>query len=185
MGGLVDLEKRDVPVVVESVRFALTKESSNKASLVHIWLASNEWFHNNYRLYNPNAFCKGFCGMAKTWFGNEDGSRVTDMSFPCRGRDCWLTKMGPVKQMDKTTCWRFHFRCHLQEAKDTKGFMLQVVEDGKLGDGQAIEAEIAKEVGVQVLRLDVETIWDFLASRDIQRLEELVRKLGGRPASVP
>ena len=63
------------------------------------------------------------------------------------------------------SCWRFSCRHQLQVAKQTNGFMLQIVEldnkaveDGrggthKLGNGQEIEVEMAQEVGTKIFRV--------------------------------
>jgi hypothetical protein len=64
-------------------------------------------------------------------------------------------------------CWRYSYRFHLEEAKRTNGFVIQVVEatfsqrhlsNSKLpfyalGKGQQIEAAMAQEVGVKCFRV--------------------------------
>merc|ERR1712129_428125 len=50
------------------------------------------------------------------------------------------------------SCWRFAFRFHQEESKDTNGFMIQVEESLGLGDGQKIEIEMARKVGLKVFR---------------------------------
>jgi len=54
----------------------------------------------------------------------------------------------------KTSCWRFAFRFHQRESKESNGFMIQVEEwEGKgLGDGQKMETEMARDVGLKVFR---------------------------------
>lgn len=72
-------------------------------------------------------------------------------------------------------CWRYSFRWHLEEALRLRGFMIQVVDvdmnkQGRLerngppnnqedifwlhtlGDGQAIETEMARQVGIKIFR---------------------------------
>merc|ERR1712129_123392 len=44
------------------------------------------------------------------------------------------------------------FRFHLLQSKNTNGFLIVVEEKKGLGDGQKIEIEMARQVGVKVFR---------------------------------
>jgi len=56
------------------------------------------------------------------------------------------------EQPGEKSCWRFTFRFHQEESKETNGFMIQVQEMDGLGDGQKLETELAREVGLKVFR---------------------------------
>merc|ERR1712008_547910 len=98
----------------------------------------------------------GFCGV--NWSnGAADWSRVTDPTFTCRGR-CGSGK--PTS----TSCWRYSFRHHQENSLDSGGFMVQIMErtedhsegdfgDLELGQGQAIEAEMAVLTHIKVFRI--------------------------------
>ena len=57
------------------------------------------------------------------------------------------------------SCWRYSFRYHLEDAFDSGGFMIQVVEaktahgQQELGKDQMIESEMALDVGTKVFRV--------------------------------
>merc|ERR1712129_38201 len=77
---------------------------------------------------------------------------------PCRGTSstCGISE---AENMDpktgrpcSTSCWRLAFRFHQEECKATKGFMIQVEEPAGLGDGQKIETEMARQVGLKLFR---------------------------------
>ena len=85
------------------------------------------------------------------------------MDWPCRGTYGTCRKEPPLKTGKPTfeCCWRYSFRWHLEEARRTNGFMLQIVDlcekDGKkeyqLGDGQKIETVMANQVGTKIFRI--------------------------------
>eukprot|EP00413_Alexandrium_margalefii_P046257 CAMPEP_0204585774 /NCGR_PEP_ID=MMETSP0661-20131031/47114_1 /ASSEMBLY_ACC=CAM_ASM_000606 /TAXON_ID=109239 /ORGANISM="Alexandrium margalefi, Strain AMGDE01CS-322" /LENGTH=174 /DNA_ID=CAMNT_0051595359 /DNA_START=232 /DNA_END=756 /DNA_ORIENTATION=- len=90
------------------------------------------------RPYCPNQYKKSFCGVAE-----------------CRGEEGLLygRRHGAGKPW-QCSCWRYSFRWHLAEAHRRGGFMLTVVEGSGLGEGQVIEAEMARAVGIRVVTID-------------------------------
>jgi len=52
----------------------------------------------------------------------------------------------------ETSCWRFAFRFHQQESKESNGFLIQIEEMIGLGDGQKMETAMAREVNLKVFR---------------------------------
>lgn len=59
-------------------------------------------------------------------------------------------------------CWRCAFQCQLEEAKETGGFILQLVEKAeklglaahaKLGKGQATEQDVAEQLGLKTFHV--------------------------------
>merc|ERR1712176_70047 len=70
----------------------------------------------------------------------------------CRGRPDLCTKHHKNKPPCKTTCWCSAYRWQLEQPNAT---MLRIVEDGELGDGQVVEREMAKEVGLPVREINV------------------------------
>lgn len=159
------------PLLIESVRFALGRESSPSSTVLHNYLNQHKFFRK-FTLYNPNAYDKGFC--ARSPDGSIDWDRATDKNWKCRG-----LQSGPAKcdlpgtcggQADACicepnntacvrptlrSCWRYSFRWHQEEAQRTKGFMLQVIERGELGAGQQIEEEMAMDVGLLVVKFAI------------------------------
>ena len=105
-------------------------------------------------VYSPNAFDKKTCDPE--W---------TNLDWPCRGTDETCAYHNVLTKDGKPTndcCWRYSFRSQLQEATDTGGFMLQLVETGEysgkindatLGRGQLIELEMAQSIGTKVFQV--------------------------------
>jgi len=82
----------------------------------------------------------------------------TNIAHPCRGTlsTCTIPEKDNLTHETKrpcsTSCWRLAFRFHQEECKATKGFMIQVEEEQGLGDGQKIETEMAKQMGLKLFR---------------------------------
>ena len=148
------LQKRKI---VLSTRFALNDCSNSKATQFAVLLKQNPYIQDRFYVYSPNAFEKHTCDVKWTRF-----------SWPCRGtyETCQKPdnlKMGvPVPDC----CWRYSYRYQLKEAKRTGGIMIQLVEVGgnskfcdtegkprSLGAGQAIENEMAHDLGVKIFRV--------------------------------
>merc|ERR1712032_1420014 len=81
------------------------------------------------------------------------------MGYLCRGSSstCGFPDSKNLAAVTKRPCAKtgchFAFRFYQQESKDTNGFMVHVEEKNGLGDGQKIETEMAKEVGLKVFRV--------------------------------
>merc|ERR1712008_431629 len=60
--------------------------------------------------------------------------------------------MGKDGKPSSECCWRFAFRFHQNECRETDGFMVQVEEVGGLGNGQKIETLMAKDAHLKILR---------------------------------
>jgi len=167
-------DSSSVPVVVMSVRYALNKKSSAASTYLQIFLSEHPFF-KKFRFYNPNAFSKRFCkykadGTTIDWDACADGD------WKCRGRLDGAEKCGfpeycggrnqycpGCKGKDETctrpckdSCWRYSFRWHQQLAKNSRGFMLQVVETGKLGPGQELEDRMAEDIGLRIFRIAID-----------------------------
>ena len=106
----------------------------------------------NFILYSPNAFSKSTCDP--NW---------TSLEWPCRGTLATCRKQDHSLQKSHAptndSCWRYSYRYHLQHARATSGFMIQVVDYDPclkqhiLGNGQQIECILAQEVGTKVFRV--------------------------------
>jgi len=99
-------------------------------------------YMKEFQTHNPNLWCKKFC--------RNEGCTGTPRTceFPVE------QNLSPATQKpSQTSCWRFSFRYHLQEAKDSDGFMLQVAESAGLGEGQQVETRMAQQVGMKVFRV--------------------------------
>lgn len=98
------------------------------------------------QVYCPNEVCKSDCCNAhgdcaackKCMYCWKGGCRLPVQSggYPC-----------------KETCWRSSFFWHLSHGAG----MLQLVEDGELGDGQKVELAMAQHLGCRVERFDYST----------------------------
>lgn len=156
-------DKSHTKKVVLSTKFSLHEDSTPTATQFTVLLKAHPYFHqgtsrapsssldnatqNKFVVYSPNAFQKGTCDPE--W---------TRMEWPCRGTPA-TCRMPPSNQ---PICWRVSFRRHLEEARDTMGFMVQIVElcqqgthtsyeyHHQLGMGQEIERVMAREVGAKV-----------------------------------
>ena len=139
--------------IVLSTRFSLQEHSKSTVTEFTRRLGENPYFNDGmFYIYSPNAFNQSTCD--KDW---------TRMDWPCRGTYGTCRKEPPLKTGKPTfeCCWRYSFRWHLEEARRTNGFMLQIVDlcekDGKkeyqLGDGQKIETVMANQVGTKIFRI--------------------------------
>ena len=139
------------PKIVLSTRFSLSPQSTSKATMFTVELKRHPYIQLNFSVYSPNAYTKQTCDPA--WTNFEHACRGTFAT--CTIEDETLKTGVP----QSNSCWRYSFRYQLEEAKQTNGFMIQVVEYDKkygvpiLGNGQEIEADMAREVGVKVFRL--------------------------------
>lgn len=76
----------------------------------------------------------------------------------CNGHECPMVAVKdldrkPAKRYGRDPCWRGSFAWHLNRCHTLGGFMMQIVEkDGKLGDGQVLEEEMARKLGIRVFR---------------------------------
>jgi len=160
------------PLVVMSVRFALHRKASAASTYLQVHLTQHR-FLKKFRYYNPNAFNKGFCKVlddgnidwgaatAKDWKcrGKLDGPAQCDRPMKCAGQDHQCTNCQGMRaectRPCNNSCWRYSFAWHQKMAIESKGFMLQVVEEGMLGAGQEIEAEMAENIGLKVFKIEV------------------------------
>lgn len=154
---------------VLSVKFSQGVENSPFATEFRLAMKEDP-FLKEFWTYYPNAWCKKSCDPA-----------FTDINHPCRGSSS--TCNFPMNQNRKlltgrpheTSCWRFAFRFQLEEARDKNGFMVQVEEPGGLGNGQKIETEIAKEVGIKVFRTyTFDRNWGF-EQCDLKNLSKTIK----------
>lgn len=141
-----------------------------------------------FNAYNPNAVRRAFCGP-------ED--RLMDAAWPCRGQcgvfcamaaDSTCDLRPPCAEASEPSshcCWRRAFRWHIERAQRLGGFMIQVVErptvhhyhscdewdgDLTLSEGQQVEAEMAREVGLTIFRLEMPNEWDTLSESKVDPL---------------
>jgi len=87
-------------------------------------------------------------------------SNICTPNHPCRGtaNTCRFSDSQNYEKNGKPKdkcCWKFAFRWHLQQAKEQKGFMIQLQEPQGLGPGQLIERIMADQVGIKVFLLKV------------------------------
>ena len=161
-----------IPKLVLSTKYSLDETSNPTATQFTVLLKHNKFF-DLFSIYSPNAFKKSTCDP-----------RWTRLEWPCRGT--YETCMKPPtlkfgKPCDES-CWRYSFPYHLEQAKKTNGFMVQVVElsgysRGKyhhtLGNGQQIESIMAKQVGTKVFRIyEPPTLFSAI---DINRLVDAIK----------
>jgi len=138
-----------------SVKFSLAEQSTTYATEFAKGMKEDE-FLRNFKTYNPNAWCKKSCDP-----------NFTDLNHRCRGSlstcEFQSKNLHPDTQRPcPESCWRFAFRFHQQESKDSQGFMIQVEEQNGLGDGQKIETEMAREVKLKVFR--TYSNWDTVSA---------------------
>jgi len=129
--------------VTLSIKFSLGEKCTEYATHFAKGMMEDE-FLRQFKAYNPNAWCKKSCDP-----------NFTDKTHPCRGCSSTCVKQNIdsiSKRPSNESCWRFAFRFHQQESKDTGGFMIQVEETQGLGLGQEIETEMAQQVKVKVFR---------------------------------
>jgi len=108
-------------------------------------------FFRQFKRHDPNAWRENCC--------DPD---LTNTSTPCRGtpRTCGFEETQNLiieapngeRTPAKQSCWRFSFRCHLEECQATGGFMIQVQDKHGLDDGQRIETEMAQQANVKIFR---------------------------------
>jgi len=147
------------------VKFSLAEMSTQYATDFALEMKKDP-FLKNFKTYNPNAWCKKSCDP-----------KFINMQHPCRGTlaTCTIPEEQNLAKDTKrpcaTSCWRLAFRFHQEECKASNGFMIQVeelcpstrpahpgqsspqVEEHQgLGDGQKIETEMAKQVGLKIFR---------------------------------
>lgn len=170
--------------VVLSTRYALTIESQSSVTGFTKLLAAHPYFKNGFfEIYSPNAFAKDTCDPE--W---------TQLDWPCRGTSetCLLPLEFRDGRPTASSCWRYSFRWHLEHAKETSGFLIQVVdafpdESGcvryQLGRGQKIESSMADTVGTKVFKVfqpcvvDLDTGRHLYTSFDEAHINELVQSI--------
>ena len=161
--------------IVLSTRFSLDEDSNPTATKFTRLLKQHPFIENNFIIFSPNAFKKSTCDPEWTRF-----------EWPCRGtfETCKMHYIYKSGTPTKKSCWRYSFRYHLEQAKQTNGFMIQVVELAgfsqgkyrhKLGKGQQIETEMAKQVGTKIFRV-YEPPTLFRTMKDIQILIDAIEK---------
>jgi len=129
---------------IMSVKFSLGEASSPYATEFALTIRQDP-FLGKFKIYNPNAFEKKSCDPSFTNFqqtcrGTQDTCKIPP--------DHNLSAGKPTPR----SCWRFAFRFHQQECKETNGFMLQAEEKGQLGAGQLIETDMARQVGLKMFK---------------------------------
>jgi len=126
-------------------------------------------FLGQFRACNPNEWCRRSCDPT-----------FTDASHPCRGtrETCSFAAAaaglgaGRKGHLWVSSCWRVAFRFHIQECKESIGFMVQVQEKAGLSDGQRIETILAEQVGLKIFRTI--TTLDFFYPRKVEDLSSKV-----------
>jgi len=94
--------------------------------------------------YYPNEFCKG-------WDDDHNGG-----PNPCHGWNCCepFLKFNTNKNCPTDdTCWAAAYYWRLEKAAAHGGKMVQVLKDGRLGQGQAIEQEMAEKLGMDIITI--------------------------------
>ncbi len=143
------LKLKNAQRIVLSTKFSLGENTSSYATLVALLMKQDPYFELKV-VYSPNAWDKNTCDP--NW---------TDINFPCRGTEetCKKYEFKDNLPVEKECCWRSSYRYQLMKGKETGGFMVQVAKfDEKsqkhvLGNGQQIETELAKKVGLKVFRV--------------------------------
>jgi len=168
--GLIDKQEGRVyskhEKAILSNKFSLSQESSSYATYFVKAMRRNEFFQQ-FKTYNPNAESKKSCDP-----------EITNIMHYCKGTfdTCQFPNSENLAagRPTKDSCWRFAYRFHLQESKDTNGFMIQMEEKSGLGNGQKIEAQMAKEVGLKIFRTYTNST--FVMHGDIENLSQAVQE---------
>ena len=138
---LIDEVDSGVPLrkVVLSTRFSLGQQSTRTATKFTVLLKKHKFFlpskqgeedddgHGGFIVYSPNAFNKGTCDPKWTRF-----------DWSCRGTFDTCRKEDALKvgiPQEALCCWRYSFRYHLEQAKRSNGFMIQVLELRNVEEG--------------------------------------------------
>jgi len=155
-----------------SIKFGLTAESTGY-SLNFIQAMKADQFLNKFKTYDPTITSKDYCRekLGSTSVVNHCRGTLESCNFP-RSRN--LKTLDDKEQPAKKSCWRFAFRFHQQECKDTCGFMIQAEEKEGLGDGQKLETEMAREVGLKVFR--TYTNYSGVDGEDMGRISNAVKE---------
>jgi len=154
-----------------SIKFGLTADTTGY-STNFIEAMRADQFLNKFKTYDPTITSKDYCRekLGSTSVVNHCRGTLESCNFP-RSRN--LKTLDDKEQPAKKSCWRFAFRFHQQECKDTCGFMIQVEEKEGLGDGQKLETEMAREVGMKVFRTYTnEPIYSYAIPRISKAVEE-------------
>ena len=152
-GDIVRKYSPDCVRIPLSTKYSLDEQSRSCATKFTALLNKASFFRESghFLIYSPNAFSKDSCDPC--W---------TRMEWPCRGtfQTCQIADQSLKTGIpNDRSCWRYSYRYHLEEAKRTNGFMIQVVDyDDKqkrhiLGKGQAIEIVMAYQVGTKIFRV--------------------------------
>lgn len=139
-----------------SKKFSFGDEDLEPDFAMAVWIAvRKDPYLSQFPIYNPDARTKKSCDPM-----------FTNFAHPCRGTldTCQLGNSGNTSNGHPTpvSCWRYSFRWYEQESHDTGGFVLQIISlqrDGKprLGDGQVIEEDMAKLIGVKIIKITQES----------------------------
>ena len=144
------------PRVVLSTRFSLGENTSATATIFALLMKKNMYFQK-FNVYFPNAYNKSTCDPE--W---------TNIKHKCRGTFETCEKEPEFKTgvpQEHKSCWRYSYRYQLE----TGLAMVQIVEyyyagesagnseelqkaEHVIGNGQNIETEMAKMVGIKVFR---------------------------------
>lgn len=172
--------------IVLSTRFSLRSESQSSVTEFTRLLTAHPYIRDGiFDVYSPNAFEKSTCDPE--W---------TQLDWPCRGTftTCLMPAEHKTGEPTASSCWRYSYRWHQEEAKHTSGFMLQIVDafpddDGavryQLGQGQQIEGEMADAIGLKVFKVfqprvvDVDTyrkLYTHFNESHINALVEAIQK---------
>eukprot|EP00931_Biecheleriopsis_adriatica_P078142 TRINITY_DN5160_c0_g1_i3.p1 TRINITY_DN5160_c0_g1~~TRINITY_DN5160_c0_g1_i3.p1 ORF type:complete len:690 (-),score=140.37 TRINITY_DN5160_c0_g1_i3:103-2133(-) len=121
------------PLIVLSVKYALNKTGSACSSAVYQALHDHDYVGSEFAIFNPNGVSKSFCKLKDSAAGHRaeiDWDEASSKVYPCRGHNCKAKHEAEAGQPTAESCWRYSFWWQLQRAKQTGGFMLQVVEYG-------------------------------------------------------
>mmetsp|Transcript_120565 Transcript_120565/g.257480 ORF Transcript_120565/g.257480 Transcript_120565/m.257480 type:complete len:583 (-) Transcript_120565:203-1951(-) len=172
--------------VVCSVRCDAFEAPSAMSKEIWARMTADHSFLKQFSMHSPSGWSQGFCGIIYKDDGTEDWSKSSDKAYQCRG----LCESGPLT---RGSCRRRSYRHHQTLAKNSGGFMIQIIErdenSGKpqLAGSQEIEELIATSLDLKVLKLEafqfiVKTesgvqIDEALWSKALEKLCEDIKKL--------
>lgn len=151
--------------VVLSIKYGQAATSTPYATDFAKLLLKDEYLRE-FQTHNPNIWCKKQCKNPKC-LGTLAGCSFTEAQ-----------NINPqTNKPSQASCWRVSFRHHLEEARDTGGFMLQLEEEGGLGEGQKLEAKMAEELEIKVFRVYTDKMdenGNAVFPKDIKKVGDVV-----------
>ena len=145
-------------------KIILSTECSTKATQFVVRFEKHAFIQNGkFDIHSPNTLfdtfaTKNTCDYDDPIdFDEEESPCCRGTTASCRKEDIALRTGAP----QDGSCWRYTFRYQLEQAKNSNGFMIQVIErqqgsdeqQEQLDEVQEFEADLAKEVGIKVFRI--------------------------------